>query len=302
MSDRHNYPGRVTGPFDDLDRPPLRAAALRRALVTPETVWTALDVLERTTSTNADLAERARAGAEEGAVLLAEAQSHARGRLGRDWSAPPRAGLFCSVLFRPGPRVPSQRWGWLTLLASVAAAEALSRIARLEVRLKWPNDLLVTVEGEERKLAGVLAERVDDAVVLGLGVNVTLRAAELPVRTAGSLTLAGAETTDRDPLLRALLRGIGQHYQHWREAGGDPESSGLRAAYQRRCTTLGRRVHVTLPGAEPLDGVAERLDEDGRLLVRTPDGEERPVSAGDVLHVRNEDGGYAGGGVAERPG
>src|SRR5882757_5651162 len=216
--------------WSDLDRPPLNAAALRKAVVTPERLWTSLDVVEATGSTNSDLAARAEQGAPEGAVLIAEEQTAGRGRLDRKWTAPARSGLFFSVLLRPGApvggplgpaaggaqggaqggarerpgdgvgagvgdgergadgsggtsglggtsrtgrgrlaAVPVHRWGWLPLLAGVATATALSRAAGVDTALKWPNDLLVTIDGEERKTGGILAERVgEDAVVIGI--------------------------------------------------------------------------------------------------------------------------------------
>ncbi|MEW2519593.1 biotin--[acetyl-CoA-carboxylase] ligase [Actinacidiphila alni] len=290
--------------WSDLDRPPLNAAALRRAVVTPGALWTALDVVDATGSTNSDLAARAARGAAEGAVLVAEEQTAGRGRLDRRWSAPARSGLFFSVLLRPGGTlpagtapdgtavparepVPAHRWGWLPLLAGVATATALSRAAGVDTALKWPNDLLVTVDGEERKAGGILAERAgDDAVVIGIGLNVSLRAAELPVPTAASLALAGAKGTDRDPLLRAVLRSLADWYGGWRAADGDPAASRLQQTYAAGCATLGRPVRAELPGERELTGTAVAVDGDGRLVIAGPDGTEQPVAAGDVVHLR----------------
>jgi BirA family transcriptional regulator, biotin operon repressor / biotin---[acetyl-CoA-carboxylase] ligase len=186
--------------------------------------------------------------------------------------------------------VPPGRYGWLPLLAGVALVETVNRLAELEAVLKWPNDLLV----EGRKCAGILAEVVPDdeprAVVVGIGLNVTLREDELPVGTDGrkatSLALAGAVATDRDPLLRALLRAFAAWYERWREAGGDPDRSGLAAAYAQHCDTLGRQVRVLLPDGGEFVGNARELDGDGRLVVRTGTGERRAVAAGDIRHLR----------------
>jgi BirA family biotin operon repressor/biotin-[acetyl-CoA-carboxylase] ligase len=275
--------------WSDLDRPPLNAAALQRAIVTPGGLWTALDVVETTGSTNSDLAARAKAGAPEGAVLVAEEQTAGRGRLDRQWTAPSRSGLFFSVLLRPS-EVPVRRWGWLPLLAGVATATALARAGGVDTGLKWPNDLLVTIDGEERKTGGILAERVGsqdgDGVVIGIGLNVTLREDELPVPAAGSLALAGAKGTDRDPLLRAVLRSLAEWYAEWRAVGGDPDACRLRQVYAAGCATLGRPVRAELPGGETVTGTAVALDDDGRLVIATEGGEERPVGAGDVVHVR----------------
>ncbi|MFD7921543.1 biotin--[acetyl-CoA-carboxylase] ligase [Streptomyces sp. NPDC059740] len=287
--------------WTDLDRPPLDERALRRALVRPGALWSDLTVVARTGSTNTDLLARAAGAAVgEGAVLVAEEQSSARGRLDRRWSAPPRSGLFFSVCLTPG--VPIERWGWLPLLAGVATATALSRVAGVDTALKWPNDLLVTVAGEERKAGGILAERVvprpgvadPGGVVLGIGLNVSLSAGELPVPQAGSLALAGARTTDRDPLLRAVLRSLEHWYGLWREAGGDPGACGLQETYAAGCSTLGRPVRALLPGDRELRGVAEAVDGDGRLVLRTEDGERRPVDAGDIVHLRPQEGTITG--------
>ncbi|MFF3015755.1 biotin--[acetyl-CoA-carboxylase] ligase [Streptomyces sp. NPDC057939] len=278
--------GASAGRWSSLDRPPLNTAALQRALVADGGLWTSLEVVPATGSTNTDLAARA-ASLPEGAVLVAEEQTAGRGRLDRSWTAPARSGLFFSVLLKPGPGVPEERWGWLTLLAGVATATGLSRAAGVDTRLKWPNDLLVVVDGEERKTGGILAERVADGVVVGIGLNVTLTEDELPVPTAGSLLLAKASATDRDPLLKAVLRSLEQWYGNWREAAGDPGASGLQEAYAAGCATLGKHVRADLPGGRTLTGTAEAVDADGRLVIRTVEGEREAVGAGDVVHLRS---------------
>ncbi|MER6095198.1 biotin--[acetyl-CoA-carboxylase] ligase [Streptomyces sp. NPDC001728] len=276
------------GPWSDLDRPPLNAPALRRALVLPDGLWTSLDLVTSTGSTNSDLAARADE-LPEGAVLVAEEQTSGRGRLDRSWTAPARSGLFVSVLLKPD--VPVHRWGWLPLLTGVAASTGLAKAAGVDMSLKWPNDLLVSVEGEERKTGGILAERAGaDGIVVGLGINVTLRAGELPVPTAGSLLLADAVSTDRDTLLRAVLRSLAQWYGDWVRADGDPEASGLQAAYTAGCATLGRRIRAELPGERMLEGEAVALDGDGRLVVATEGGGTEAVGAGDIVHLRTPAG------------
>lgn len=275
--------------WSDLERPPLDASSLRRALVRSDGLWTSLEVVERTGSTNSDLAERVREagseGLDEGAVLIAEEQTTGRGRLDRRWSAPPRSGISASVLLKPP--VPQERWGWLPLLTGVAVATATVRTAGLDTTLKWPNDLLADVAGEERKIGGILAERAgEDGVVIGFGINVTLRADELPVPTAGSLALAGARVTDRDPLLRAVLRSLEDWYGRWVAADGDPGESRLLEAYAAGCSTLGRTVRAELPGGDALVGEAVAVDGDGRLVLATEQGVQRPVAAGDIVHLR----------------
>ncbi|MFE9696850.1 biotin--[acetyl-CoA-carboxylase] ligase [Streptomyces sp. NPDC006270] len=290
--------------WSDLDRPPLNVTALRRGLLRPDALWTSLEVVESTGSTNTDLAARARSGAAgEGTVLVAEEQTAGRGRLERTWTAPPRSGLFLSVYLEPGD-IPVERWGWVPLLAGVAAATGLAKSAGVDMSLKWPNDLLVTIPkgsgklrpgeaplGEERKTGGILGEFAGDGIVVGLGVNVSLRADELPAPTAGSLALAGAVSTDRETLLRAVLRSLEHWYGRWKAAGGDAAASGLQAAYAAGCATLDRTVRAELPGGASLVGEAVAIDGDGRLVLSTEGGLQQPVSAGDIVHLRGAAGG-----------
>ncbi len=270
-------------PYTDFARPPLDVRALRRALLVPDGLWTRLDVHRETASTNTDVAAAARAGVPEGLVVVAERQTAGRGRLDRRWASPARAGITASVLLRPDP-VPPSRYGWLPLLGGLALVESVRRITELDAALKWPNDLLVG----DRKCGGILAEAVpgENAVVLGIGLNVTLRADELPYPEVTSLALAGARYADRDPLLRALLRSLAAWYLRWREAGGDPAGSGVRSAYLDECATLGTDVRVSLPDGTTLAGRATTVDSDGRLVVTPATGEDRAVAAGDVRHVR----------------
>ncbi|MBB6170049.1 BirA family biotin operon repressor/biotin-[acetyl-CoA-carboxylase] ligase [Nocardiopsis mwathae] len=284
-------------PYTDLDRPPLREAALQRVLVRPGGLWTGIEVAPETGSTNTELVSRAREGAPEGTVLVTEHQTAGRGRLDRTFETPARAALTFSVLVRPD--VPAERLGWLPLLMGVAAVHAVRRVGELPASLKWPNDVLsggVDAEGTQRKLAGILSEaafpaegaaaRGRSAVVIGMGLNVLQRRDELPVDTATSLAAEGAPVTDRDPLLRAVLRGFAELYTAWVRHGGDAEASGLAEEYRKRCGTVGRLVRVHLPGGRAAEGRATGVDAEGRLLVRTGAGGEEALSAGDVVHVR----------------
>ncbi len=154
-------------------------------------------------------------------------------------------------------------------------------MSELDIGLKWPNDVLVG----ERKLAGLLAEVVDDAVVVGIGLNVSLRSDELPVPTATSLAIEASKVTDREPVLRAVLRDLDRRYRALVAAGGDAQRCGLLDAYRAACTTVGRQVRVTLPGDQVLEGTAVDVDRAGRLVVDAADG-RHALAAGDVVHVR----------------
>ena len=279
--------------------PSLDATEITHAVVRSGSLWREVRVVAETGSTNADLLAVAREGAREGVVLVAEAQTAGRGRMGRRWTSPPRAGLTFSVLLRPYG-VPAAMLGWIALLTGTAVAAALPTVAAVQPRLKWPNDVLAG----RAKLGGILAERSGSAVVVGIGLNVTQRVAELP-EGATSLrleTAAAQEGTGPDQaqgqdgvipadlrtrVLVAVLTALSQRYLAWRDqfSPGDAEASGLRQEYLALCATLGREVTVTLPGGKSISGTADGIDWAGRLEVGTAKGTV-PVSAGDVVHLR----------------
>jgi len=268
----------VTSPYADLDRPPLPVPVLRSALAHDGGLWREMRVVAETGSTNADVAAAARAGAAEGLVVVAEHQSAGRGRLDRSWSSPARAGLTFSVLLRPA--VPRDRWGLLGLVTAVAAAGALRRQLDVAIEVKWPNDLVVG----DRKLAGLLAEVVGDAVVVGIGINVSTQPAEL---SAGGTSLAveTGSAVDRPPVLLAVLREIAISYADWEATDGEPEP--VLAAYRSWSGTLGREVRTSLPGGGALAGRAVEVDGTGRLVLELTGGERRALAAGDVVHLRS---------------
>ena len=277
----------------DRERAPLSQDALRRALLAPAGPYRALAVVATVGSTNTALRTAARQGAPDRTVLLAEHQSAGRGRAARSWVAPARSALTLSVLLRP-TEVPQTRWGWLPLLVGVALSRTVSTVGELPAVLKWPNDLLLGPH--QRKAGGILAEVLSPspantvpgnapAVVVGIGLNVTLRADELPVPGATSLAIERSACTDRDLLLGALLRALDTELRQWCEHAGDPVASGLRQAYQQRCVTLGEQVRVELPRGDELTGIAVEIDTEGRLVVLSG-GQHQALAAGEVTHVR----------------
>ncbi|SHH61468.1 BirA family transcriptional regulator, biotin operon repressor / biotin-[acetyl-CoA-carboxylase] ligase [Jatrophihabitans endophyticus] len=271
-----------------MDRPPLDVDALR-ATLGPR--WARVEVVAETESTNADLL--ARREATDRTLLVAEHQRSGRGRFDRTWTSPPRAGLTFSVLLRPG--VPLARWGWLPLLTGLAVVEGVRAATGLEAALKWPNDVLL----DGAKLCGILAQTRDDAVVIGVGCNVSTSRDELPVPTATSLAVAGA-TVDRAELLVAVAGRLDARVAQWSDCGGDAAACGLAAAYRDVCDTVGRAVRVTLtdPGGGDgegtvASGTVRAVDDDGHLVLVDGDGGDgasRTITAGDVEHLRAAEG------------
>ncbi|WP_332601478.1 biotin--[acetyl-CoA-carboxylase] ligase [Arthrobacter sp. S2(2024)] len=266
-----------------------------------------LKIVEITGSTNADLLRAVTIEPKEWAdlaVLTAEHQTAARGRLDRHWESPERSAISVSIVLRPvnsqGLPVPTQSYSWLSLLGALALRETLLETAGLPAEIKWPNDVLV----RGKKIAGILAQMgpMGDgsvpAVILGTGLNVTLGEDELPVPTATSLLLEGATTTDRTVLLRNYLSRFAALYRSFCNADGDPTAglaggSSLHKRVEAVMVTLGREVKAHLPGDHELVGHASRLDEYGSLLVVDHGGREHVVTAGDVVHLRATESGYA---------
>ncbi|KAA9085072.1 biotin--[acetyl-CoA-carboxylase] ligase [Microbacterium radiodurans] len=254
----------------------------RAAAVTPR-----LHVIEQTDSTNAHLRQDVESdpdGHPHLSVLVTTDQRAGRGRLDRTWTAPPGTALAISVLLRV-KAVPVHARGWIPLIAGVAMTEAVkAQLRDSEVGLKWPNDVLV----DGRKISGILAEVLPGPagdVVLGAGVNTAMAEVDLPVATATSFAATGAHADD-DRLLADFLTGLRDGIADLAVAGATDE---LRERVSELCLTIGQEVTVSLPGGEVLTGVAQRLDEDGRLVVGAGSAEVA-VGAGDVVHVRSARG------------
>jgi len=293
---------------------PIESFRIQAALNT-QTFGRELIVLPTTGSTNDVAKDLAAQDAPEGTVVVADEQTAGRGRLARRWLAPPDTCLLCSILFRPTlPPAQAQR---LTMLCSLAAADAVERVSGLKVWLKWPNDLVVKSQIANRKSqigksanqqigksanlqspisilhppswnklggilteTGVTGERLE-FVVVGIGINVNVEPDLLPALApdATSILAEVGRPVERAALLVALLAGVERRYAAL-QAGENPHQE-----WAARLATLGQMVEVTT-STGVLTGVAESVDEDGALLLRSSDGELYRLLAGDVTLAR----------------
>jgi BirA family biotin operon repressor/biotin-[acetyl-CoA-carboxylase] ligase len=236
-------------------------------------------VFRETTSTNDVAALLARGGTDEGAVVFAESQSKGRGRLGRTWISPAGKGLWFTVLLRPD--IAPQGATQLTVAAATALARAIAQQTGLAPEIKWPNDILIG----GKKVAGVLTEMSAELdhlkeVLLGIGVDVNLEAADFPAalrKSATSLRLETGQKLNRSELAVAILRELDRDYDLVRQG----RFEALAEQWQERCSTLGRQVAIRV-GDRVIRGRAESLDDDGALLVRGPHGHLERVVGGDV--------------------
>lgn len=237
-----------------------------------------------TDSTNDWALAAARDGAPDRTVAVADFQRRGRGRLDRRWEAPPGSALLCSVVLRPELAVEDLHL--CAVAVGLAAVRACAAVAEVDAGLKWPNDLVVA----DRKLGGILAETegrtADDgptAVVVGLGLNVTWPGP--PGANGTSLASLGGRAVTRDQVLDAYLDALAERDAELRTRDG---RASLVRAYRAHLVTLGRRVRVQLHGADMI-GVAEDVNGQGHLVVTTAAG-TRVVTAGDVIHLRDEEG------------
>ena len=208
----------------------------------------------------------------EGAIATTDHQTAGRGRRGRTWIEAPGTSVLCSVLLKPPPELPAPQ---LALVGGVAAAQACEEALALAAQIKWPNDVMV----DRRKVAGVLAEARDGVVLLGIGINVNQTREELPADArvaAASLRTIDGRVRDREEVLAALLARLDAHYAAWREGGLDAVYEDLGA----RDFLRGRRVTVG-----DVEGVAQMIARDGRLLVETASGVVA-VESGEVAFHR----------------
>lgn len=228
--------------------------------------------VEATSSTNADCLALARDGVDEGLWLRAGRQTAGRGRQGRAWLSPP-GNLYASTIVRLRANDPPA--ATLALVTSVALDETVRLFLPAVPVLKWPNDLLL----DGAKLSGILLERADDAVVIGIGVNLAYHPTGIE-RVATSMAAHGV-IVDPAPFLEALAEIFAHWLGAWRTEGIAP----VRERWVARAHPVGSALNARLPDGSSLDGLFDGLDHDGALLLRLADGTRRVIHAGDVFLI-----------------
>ena len=270
---------------------------IRQYLPTSATVYAFLEA----ESTMEQAHQMAEAGAHHGTFVLAAQQTQGKGRQGRVWNSP-KGGLYCSTILRPSLGTPAASFGeakragvgegvpqpkaegrptpslketpQLSLVAGLAVAEAIRELTGLLPSIRWPNDLLIG----QRKIAGILVER-REAVIVGIGVNVTSRLKELP-KEATTLMLQGAEC-ELYQLAGTVHQRVMAWYDEWAESG----FVKIREALRPWIGHFGQVVHITA-GTEEFEGTASDLDDSGCLLVRLDSGILRPFDMGEVTLLK----------------
>lgn len=238
-----------------------------------------IDYFEEVESTQDIARKLAASGISQGAVVIAERQNAGRGRMGRSWHSPSGLNLYTTIILRPSmalAEVPR-----LSLVAGVAAAEALETVAPGKVGLKWPNDLWLG----RKKTGGIIAEAVTDSrqklscVLLGIGINLNLDAAGLPTELrerATSVRIATGRSCDRIAFGAALFSALDTRYMEVQARG----FQAIRPRWERYSALKGTRVAI-LDGGRRESGVVKGIDDDGALLLETSAG-LKLIVAGEV--------------------
>ena len=220
---------------------------------------------------------------EAGTAVIADSQTKGKGRLGRVWVSPPGINIYMSALL--APKIPPRQAFLLTVAATLASASAIRDITGLDLKVKWPNDLIVG----NKKIGGILTELRSAAhrircAVIGIGINVNSGKGNFPAELSSSATSMMVETGNsysRNEVISEILNELERWYEELLVAGG----ASLLAAWRSLSETIGRDVRVARY-ADVLSGVAEGIDENGMLILRLPSGDRKRISSGDVTELR----------------
>ncbi len=240
-----------------------------------------LHLFPEAASTNTLAMDMAMKGAPEGTVVIAETQTGGKGRLGRKWFSP-KGNLYLSVILRPV--IATYKAPLITLTGAVAVASAIRKQCGLDARIKWPNDIIIS----GKKACGLLTEMSAEQdriryIVLGIGIDVNMGLDVLPVDVRAlttSLAAEAGETIDRTVLLQRVLRELDSWYQIFLANEQD-----MLREWTALNMTIGNRVTVTGAG-RVVEGLAQRIDSEGRLMIELDDGTVHAVAAGDVTVLK----------------
>jgi len=229
-------------------------------------------------STNTEVARLAAKGAENGTVVVADAQTAGKGRRGRSWESPAGENIYMSILLRPDC-VPD-RAPMLTLVMAYSIAKVLKELGFLDVQIKWPNDLVLSA----KKICGILTEMQlkgseIDYVVVGVGINVnTSKFPEELKDTATSLYMESGRVFDRETLVESIVEYFDEAYCQFLKT---QDLSFLKETFNDMLVNVSREVRVLEPGNEYM-AFAQGINSRGELIVRTSEGEEKTIYAGEV--------------------
>jgi len=270
-----SYGNSVTEIFKN--RAPLDAQLLKQELLLRQCLWQNAILKDEVTSTNDIARELVSSNIAEGTFVLANFQTNGRGRQNRNWEAPKNSSIFISIVLKPNSE---KNLGWIPLLIGLSIHKALEAETRKNIKIKWPNDLVLVENNQEFKFAGILIERINNQVIAGIGINFDQAKEELPVSNASSLKEILQSPISKEAVLAAFLTELSASWLEENNASTWPTPSLVRD-YKTNCITLNKEIEAQLPGGEVINALAVDISQTGELVVKTDDG-TRSLSSADI--------------------
>ncbi len=270
-----SYGNSVTEIFKN--RAPLDAQLLEQELLLRQCLWQNAIIKDEVTSTNDIARELVASNTEEGTFVLANFQTNGRGRQNRNWEAPKNSSIFISIILKPNNE---KNLGWIPLLVGLALHKALEAETRKDIKIKWPNDLVLVENSQEFKFAGILVERIKNQVIVGVGINFDQEKEELPVSNASSLKQILQSSMAKESVIAAFLTELSARWLEENNASTWPTPSLVRD-YKTNCITLNKKITAQLPGGEVINAEAVDISQTGEIVVKTDDG-TRSLSSADI--------------------
>jgi len=270
-----SYGNSVTEIFKN--RAPLDAQLLEQELLLRQCLWQNAIIKDEVTSTNDIARELVASNIEEGTFVLANFQTKGRGRQNRSWEAPKNSSIFISIVLKPNSE---KNLGWIPLLVGLALHKALEAETRKDIKIKWPNDLVLVEKSQEFKFAGILVERTNEYVIAGVGINFDQEKEELPVSNASSLKQILQSSMTKESVIASFLTELSARWLEENNASTWPTPSLVRD-YKTNCITLNNKITAQLPGGEVINAQVADISQTGELVVKTDDG-TRSLSSADI--------------------
>jgi BirA family biotin operon repressor/biotin-[acetyl-CoA-carboxylase] ligase len=259
------------------NRAPLDAQLLKQELLLRQCLWQNAIIKDEVTSTNDIARELVSSNIAEGTFVLANFQTKGRGRQNRNWEAPKNSSIFISLVLKPNSE---NNLGWIPLLIGLSLHKALEAETRKNIKIKWPNDLVLVENNQEFKFAGILTEKIDNQVIAGIGINFDQERNELPVSNASSLKEILQSPLSKEAVIAAFLTELSARWLEENNASNWPTPSLVRD-YKTNCITLNKKIEAQLPGGEVINVQAVDISQTGEIVVQT-DGGTRSLSSADI--------------------
>jgi BirA family biotin operon repressor/biotin-[acetyl-CoA-carboxylase] ligase len=263
---------------NDFIKPDMLSSGLKTKLIGTKIIH-----FFETDSTNTQAQQYALDGCQEGTVITAESQTKGRGRRSRDWYSPHGKGIYMSVILYP--RISLKGLPRITLVAAVAAAEALQASAGIRVEIKWPNDLLMN----NKKICGILTElnslgNEKNVVIVGIGINVNTPLEMFPADIADIATSILIETKQPPPR-PVIIKSLIEHFDHYYEIFLHGGFNSILEKWKDYSNIIGRKINVNQTGGVHVTGTVIDVDADGALLVRDTDGVIQTIYSGEISYL-----------------